>query len=163
MCRIHKQRVGYICPLTYRHTDILQHDLLAEYTNHKKETHTIVSETMYIKLCYELIIITYSAICLGREETRVKCASFFRLCHCLTTVVYLAVSLHHFDTIVKNDMSWESPTIKTVPFRWHIVETKMEPFNNSFLGVLKKTALNSHKYVVVATVRKDILGSGLLM
>lgn len=119
----------------------------------------IVSETMYFyskphimistpdtELCYEHIILTYTAICLGRKETRVKCASFFRLCYCLTTMVYLAVSLHHFDTIVKNDMSWESPEIKIVPFRWlwlHWISTNI--------------------YVVVVTVRKLTLGSGLLM
>lgn len=46
----------------------------------------------------------------------------------MTIMVYLAVSLHHFDTIVKNDMSWESPLINIIPFLWYFVEPKIFVF-----------------------------------
>lgn len=44
-----------------------------------------------------------------------KQAPFFSLSYCLTITVYLTVSLPFFDTIVKNDMLWDSPEIKAVP------------------------------------------------
>lgn len=108
-------------------------------------------------LCHELIqTITYSAICLGRKETRVKCASFFRLCYCLTTMVYLAVSPHHFDTIVKKWHVLGKPRDRCFLLRWHIVKPKMETFYNTFLGVLKIAQMSESN-------KSIILGAGPLM